>query len=718
MTRLAVHEEDQHTVIFKEGHAAEAVEEKRDTTLTAWFKRNQTDPDAAHLKYPDFPEHYTYDTSKRCWNKRKRGICIGRLYTTTPAQGEHHYLRILLHHIAGAKSFDDLKRGPDGQTFPTFKETALAMGLLKDDDESNRCLAEATHMAFPTQIRKLFVIILIYCEPNRPRELWEKHKDAMAEDILHKQRQIHGNPSLEVNNYIYNEVLIILQEELEKMHSSLEKYDGIPQPEYDGRILNEPRVIQEEIFPTDLQSSIAEAKLKCLNNSQHQIYNEVMKAVDDREHKTRLFFINGPGGFGKTFLFETLLAAVRSQGKIALAVASSGIAAELLEGGRTAHSRFKIPIPITETSVCNITAQSKHAELLRRTSLIIWDECLMSHRHQIESVDRSMQDLLKSDQRFGGICTVFGGDPRQILPVVRHGTRAHIVHVCVMSSPLWAGVQEMKLSTNMRVDPEELEFSEYVLGIGNGTEKTYPDRGESIIKIPDKYLVPTVNHLINQVYPDFSMAYNDRFFVAHRAILTPKNENVDDLNNTIMNMFPGTSKTYLSIDGVLDGDDPHIWPVEYLNSITPSGMPPHELTLKKGSPIMLLRNLSPGAGHGLCNGTRLIITQLGNNVLEGEIATGNLIGNRVLIPRISLAPSDVDIPFRRHQFPVKPCFVMTINKSQGQTLNHVGIYLPEHVFSHGQLYVAFSRAKRPSTISVYLGNPEGYTSNIVYNEVL
>ena len=136
-------------------------------------------------------------------------------------------------------------------------------------------------------------------------------------------------------------------------------------------------------------------------------------------------------------------------GKIALAVALSGIAAKLLVGGRTAHSHFKIPIPVNESSICSISLQSQDAKLMKEASLIIWDEVMMSHVHQIDCVDRSLQDILKVDKPFGGIPTVFGGDPRQILPVVHDGNHAHIVKACLHSSPLWDQIQQIKLTTNM-----------------------------------------------------------------------------------------------------------------------------------------------------------------------------------------------------------------------------------------------------------------------------
>ena len=109
-------------------------------------------------------------------------------------------------------------------------------------------------------------------------------------------------------------------------------------------------------------------------------------------------------------MIEALLSTVRGLGKIALAVASLGIAAELLEGGRAAHSRFKIPIPINESSVHNISLQYDLAKWIQETSLIIWDEIMMRHVYQVDCVDHSLWDIMKIDKAFGGIAVVFGGD--------------------------------------------------------------------------------------------------------------------------------------------------------------------------------------------------------------------------------------------------------------------------------------------------------------------
>ena len=122
-----------------------------------------------------------------------------------------------------------------------------------------------------------------------------------------------------------------------------------------------------------------------MNTEQYAIYNTVIQAVE--HNSSECFFIDRPGGTGKTFLYNTILAKVRSYGKIVLPVASSGIAALLIDGGRTAHSRFKIPIKLTETSTCNISRGSKEAHLINAADLFIWDEAPPIHKFAFEAVD-------------------------------------------------------------------------------------------------------------------------------------------------------------------------------------------------------------------------------------------------------------------------------------------------------------------------------------------
>ena len=170
-------------VYFQENQVAEAITNPKNTTLLAWFKLNQVDADARMLKYHEIPEHYVWNHIQHRWTKRKRGRCIGCLYTTNPSQGERHYLRILLQHIPDAKSFEDLKLSPDGMLLSTFKETAIAYGLLESDAEWDKCLSEASISFMLKQLQSLLVTILIFGHPATPLDLWEKYKEVLGEDI-------------------------------------------------------------------------------------------------------------------------------------------------------------------------------------------------------------------------------------------------------------------------------------------------------------------------------------------------------------------------------------------------------------------------------------------------------------------------------------------------------------------------------------------------------
>ena len=384
----------------------------------------------------------------------------------------------------------------------------------------------------------------------------------------------------------------------------------------------------------------------------------------------------------------------------------------------------------------------------------------MMHRHVFEAVDRTLRDIMadvaekNQYELFGGKVVVMGGDFRQILPIVKHGTRGDIVAASLNQSRIWRGVRVFKLHTNMRVARllaegdvagavEQQNFAQFLGRVGDGTEPTFPAVGDEFVRVPDGMLCSgganaTVADLIQDVYGGldgtFDTEHGREEYIIGRAILTPLNEDVDRINAGVMANFvlcgadgaPAASQVYKSADCVVEGEQSGYYPVEFLNTLHFSGMPPHELHLKVGCPVILLRNMS----GGLANGTRLIVHKLYPRVLEAVVATGPRKGEVAFIPRIDITPSDAENwPFtmRRRQFPVRPAFAMTVNKAQGQTLSAVGLYLPQPVFSHGQLYVAFSRVGRPQGIKVLVvggrvqgvpGVPGGvYTKNVVYREV-
>jgi ATP-dependent DNA helicase PIF1 len=228
------------------------------------------------------------------------------------------------------------------------------------------------------------------------------------------------------------------------------------------------------------------------------------------------------------------------------------------------------------------------------------------------------------------------------------------------------------------------------------------------------------------LYPPYLLqsAVNDYTAFRSTSILTARNDTVTEINDNLLDAMPGNEKIYTSIDtaeltneGEGYGEMPA---VEVLNSFHPASLPLSRLRLKIGAPIILLRNLAPR--EGLCNGTRLSVTRLGRRCIQGRILGGLFDGQERLIPRIKLNSSNDELPYVicRVQFPVRLCFAMTINKSQGQSFTTVAVDLRIPVFTHGQFYVAMSRATDVNRLAVLLPQDErsDRVRNIVYPEVL
>ncbi len=192
-------------------------------------------------------------------------------------------------------------------------------------------------------------------------------------------------------------------------------------------------------------------------------------------------------------------------------------------------------------------------------------------------------------------------------------------------------------------------------------------------------------------------------------------------------------KSYLSADSIeVEQEEMDIFPIETANELKPSGCPLHRLNLKLGTIVMLLINID--VARGLCNGTRLQITRMMQDMVEARIISGKFMDKLHLFTRVPFKPDEVllDIRLTRTQLPFRLAFAMTFNKSQGQTLDKVGLLLKEPVFSHGQLYTAFSRVRRRDAIKVKINdipyadkrqgrikNRQGvFTRNIVYKEIL
>ncbi|KAJ9553040.1 hypothetical protein OSB04_017085 [Centaurea solstitialis] len=256
-----------------------------------------------------------------------------RFVSVNPSEGERFYLRLLLSHIDGPTSFKDL-RTVNELLHPTFQKVALERGLIENDDNLSQCLAEASVFQFPSALRRLFTTLLIYCEPGDVRKLWNDHYNSFSEDY---RRQYHNLQR--VQDMVLVDIMVLVR--YKKSNPLL---------------------------------------LKIMRH-----VNEIMRHVN--AECPGMFFVDGPGGTGKMFLYKALLAEVRSRGLIALATTSSGIAANNMPEGRTAHSQFKIPLNLENNSFCNIKQQSGTAQLLRDVRLIIWDEASMAKRQAETNAD-------------------------------------------------------------------------------------------------------------------------------------------------------------------------------------------------------------------------------------------------------------------------------------------------------------------------------------------
>lgn len=684
------------------------------TMLTEFFAMNASNKDAQRLNllYKEFPEFFVWESTERHWKIRKKQVVIGRLCTVSPLEGERYFERLLLVNVRCPKSFNDLMT-VGGKKFDTFREAAVSRGLLHSNKYVDTCLAEAALFQAPSCLRILFAMLLIYAVTSDLQVLWDKYYYSLSEDFASNAR------------FTKKEVLEKTVDAIDMILTSMDKcIADFPIRFHVDYSVHIDRLSRDYRYESLMRvSEIDKASINQLNDEQQQVYNTIVARL--HVGQGGVFFLDGPGGTGKTFLYRALLAYVRSRGNIALAVATSGVAASLLPGGRTAHSRFKLPLDVDDVCAARISKQTSLAKMITESKMIVWDEASMANKHTIEALHHLLCDLCDKVQPFGGKCVLFGGDFRQTLPIVTRGSRDSMIKASIVSSTLWPSVQKLHLTKNMRAQ-KDLPFTDFLLRIGNGNE---PFLFDDNVQIPANMLihfdndVDSLNRLIDTVYPGLRTFKEDPHSLVSRAILTTKNDCVQELNDFLIEQFPGDLKEYVSFNATDDTFQQGEYE-DYLNSLSASGLPPHILRLKKNCPIMLLRNLNPI--QGLCNGTRLICREMGDNFIQAEIAVGDFKGDLVFIPRIPLESSDrlkCPIPFKRMQIPVKPCFVMTINKSQGQTLDFVGIYLREPVFSHGQLYVALSRARNADSVKILIHpdvkkkGPVNYTKNVVYHEI-
>ncbi|XP_058774952.1 uncharacterized protein LOC131649213 [Vicia villosa] len=305
-------------------------------------------------------------------------------------------------------------------------------------------------------------------------------------------------------------------------------------------------------------------------------------------------------------MWKTLATSLRYKHEIVFTVASSGIASLLLPRGRIAPSKFKLPVSILDNSTCNIEYNDVYGKLLRETKLIIWDEAPMASKFCFEVLDKTLKNGMSS---YRNSKQIFGGKE--------------------------------------------------------------PNDGYADINIPRDILIENFDDsivaIVESAYPTFMDDYKSFNYLKSRAILGSTIEVVDQIINHIIDMISRQSKDYYSSNlvdhiEIYDNRIIEVLTPEFLSSLRTSGFP-NVIKLNVGTPIMLMRNIDQS--EGLCNETRLIVTNMENHVLEIEIMGGKGHGKLIYIPRMDMSPSQSPWPFKlnRRQFPIIVSFAMTINKS-------------------------------------------------------
>ncbi|UYV66797.1 hypothetical protein LAZ67_4002878, partial [Cordylochernes scorpioides] len=516
------------------------------------------------LLYPDVPQYYTWNSSAHEWRRRvqvklvegwpgvKRSNTIGRVYAVHVSNFECFCLRMLLNNIKGPPSFAYLKI-VNGSQYETFRETCAALGLMENDNHWFFTMDEAVLCQAPTRVRQLYAILISTCTISNPQQLWITYRDEMANDILHRYQLLDS--SIRYNDLIYNETLCNIEDLVVSICGKKLQELGLGAPR--RNVVTNSDILRELAYDTaELEDNVASMMPKLLPE-QRRVFDAVLARIN--LSLPIIIFLGAPGGTGKTFPLNLLFAMVRKEQNITIAVASSGTAATLLAGGRTAHSVLKLPLTFAEgqTAVYNIRKNSDKASFLRSCKLLVWDECTMAHKIALEALDRTLQDIRDDPQPMGGLVVLLAGDFRQTLPVV---TRV-----------------------NMRVqlhdDTTAAQFADELLKIGEGQLET-DSEGNIQFSNTVCQVVESSESLYEKVFPNICVNYLSEEWLCARTILAPKNSTVLEINLKKLNLIPGESKIYRSIDTMVDPDESVSYPPEFLNSLELSGTPSHKIVLK------------------------------------------------------------------------------------------------------------------------------------------
>ena len=383
-----------------------------------------------------------------------KSFAIGQMNMASPQEQERYHLRILLNHRREMKSFEDL-RTVNGRLCSSFHEACVALNLIQNSQEYTRDLHKATDYFAQNshQVRQLFVTMLLNCQIADQQGLLNEHRDGMIQDFHHQYPDAQDQ-----------ELDIILLQSLNQMllqnGTELKKFQALPQLP-PGWKLSPQQTTQGLMNQKEVENLI-----NSLNETQKQAYDAIMNSINEsnnnNKERSKMPFVDGPGGSGKSYLFRAITETLEQQQKTYLIVGSSKIASLSFKKGATAHSTFQIPISCHNTSTCNINTSSTLAEMTKNAAAILWDEAPMQSKHVLETVVRTLRDVMQINEYFGAKVIVFGGDFWQILPVKKRAQRAQIVSLTMNIATFWKEVTQHTLTANMGLqNQQDQEWKEF-----------------------------------------------------------------------------------------------------------------------------------------------------------------------------------------------------------------------------------------------------------------
>jgi hypothetical protein len=691
VTRLQLHLPNEHSIVFDPTADDDDLTSSIVTstsTLLEWFALNVRDSHARSLLYQHIPEQYSWHTANKQWSRRTCGSPgIGRMLAVSCKNLELFSLRRLLGVVKGATGWLDLYT-VDGFTYPTFHDACGARGMLQDDADVicalNLIFATCCHL--PT-MRREFAMVLLNRTVQNAVGLFEMFASNLCDD---------GDVSPINCTAALHEIEMIMMQHGRSLTDTDFGFTLRDRDILENRAALS--LLRRHSFAVDY---CVERRDEIVNQftSEQQHAMSVITASISNPTGSNVYCVLAAAGCGKSFFVNGLTWHLRAENKIVLNVAASALAATLLLSGATAHSTFKIPIPTTDTSYCGLKTADR--ELIRRCSLICYDEMSMVSPEIANMLDRSLRDIMGIDSPFGGKCVVFLGDFKQLLPVTPGRQRT----ATIQNATWWHQCQVLRFTVNFRAIKNP-SFSKFLEDVGCGRIPT--------VIVPEASRVPDMSSLIHRVYGDDLLASS----AGLNMILAPDLDSCDRINKLCLAAVPGEALDASAHDDDKDNCNPNVYTSDYISSLKLSGVPPAVLSLKKGARYMVIRNYD--VAGGICNGTLCCVTDVHRQLIFVRLLTGTQKGKVVPLPRCSVPVSSdnsgLPFDFVRVQFPLVPAYCVSIHKSQGQTLQKVGLCMEYPVFAHGQLYTALSRTSGWENLFVFA--PGDCLINVVQQHVL